>query len=213
LEDLRKAIDAALIGVGRHPGGISEQMNAGAAVALSAKADTAEKPADRMELLTSVNGAERRVKLEPQASGSGYEFEVGTSRDLADVREVEPGVYSILIGARSYEVKIEEAEGRYIVAVNGDRFEVVVQDPRRPRRQAGVSDAEGPQEVASPMPGRVVKVEVRAGETVAAGQGLVVVEAMKMQNEIKSPKAGSVTAVYVEEGGSVSAGEPMVVIE
>ena len=63
------------------------------------------------------------------------------------------------------------------------------------------------------MPGRVVKVEVRAGETVAAGQGLVVVEAMKMQNEIKSPKAGSVTAVYVEEGGSVAAGEPMVVIE
>ena len=188
-------------------------MNAGAAVALSAKADTAEKPADRMELLTSVNGAERRVKLEPQASGSRYEFEVGSSRDLADVQEVEPGVYSILIGARSYEVKIEEAEGRYLVAVNGDRFEVVVQDPRRPGRQAGVSDTEGPQEVASPMPGRVVKVEVRAGETVAAGQGLVVVEAMKMQNEIKSPKAGCVTAVYVEEGGSVAAGEPMVVIE
>ena len=188
-------------------------MNPGAAVALSAKADTTEKPASRMELLTSVNGAERRVKLEPQASGSRYEFEVGSSRDLADVQEVEPGVYSILIGTRSYEVKIEEAEGRYVVAVNGDRFEVAVQDPRRLGRQVGASDVEGPQKVASPMPGRVVKVEVQAGETVEVGQGLVVVEAMKMQNEIKSPKAGSVTAVYVEEGGSIGAGEPMVVIE
>ncbi len=188
-------------------------MNAGTAVALSAKADTAEKPASKMELLTRVNGAERRVKLEAQASGSRYAFEVGTSRDLADIREVEPGVYSILIGARSYEVKIEEVEGRYMVAVNGDRFEVAVQDPRRLRRQAEVSDVEGPQKVASPMPGRVVKVEVRAGETVEVGQGLVVVEAMKMQNEIKSPKSGSVTAVYVEEGGSIGAGEPMVVIE
>ena len=92
-------------------------------------------------------------------------------------------------------------------------FEVAVQDPRRLGRQVGASDVEGPQKVASPMPGRVVKVEVQAGETVEVGQGLVVVEAMKMQNEIKSPKAGSVTAVYVEEGGSVGAGEPMVVIE
>lgn len=174
---------------------------------------TLRERSEKMERFTSIDGVEHKVKFEPRAAEHSYEFEVEGNRNLADVQEVEPDIYSILVGTRSYEVKIEEAEGYYIVGVNGNHFEVAVRDSRLPRRQTGISDVVGSETVLSPMPGRVVKVEVKLGETVEAGQGLVVIEAMKMQNEIKCLKAGSVKSVHVEEGTTVGAGDPMVVIE
>jgi biotin carboxyl carrier protein len=120
------------------------------------------------------------------------------------------GAYSVLCGGRSYSVA---SLGGDEFSVNGRVFRVEVFDPRgrRARRATGV--AEGRQAVAAPMPGRVIRVLVEAGQTVEAGQGLIVVEAMKMQNEMKSPKAGRVIEVKASDGATVAAGDILVEIE
>lgn len=167
-----------------------------------------------MKLIAEVLGAERAITFRnDEQGGPACEFAIGETAGLADVREVEPAVYSILFGTRSFEVKIEEATDRYFVSVNGRRFEVSVRDPRRSGGRAGGLEAGGRHEVTSPMPGKVVKVLVEAGQAVENGQGLVVVEAMKMQNEIKSPKTGRVGAVNVSVGSSVGSAEVLVVVE
>jgi biotin carboxyl carrier protein len=121
--------------------------------------------------------------------------------------------WSILLGTRSYEVTIvEEPPGELAVSVDGQV--VPVRRARRTRpEKPGAGSAQGPQTITAPMPGRIVQVLVKAGDTVAARQGLVVVEAMKMENELRSPKAGTVTEVRVTQGQSVEARAVLVVVE
>ena len=120
--------------------------------------------------------------------------------------------WSILLGTRSYEVTIvEEPPGELTVSVDG---QVVPVATRRKGLRGPVAEGkQGPQSIVAPMPGRIVKVLVKAGDTVAARQGLVVVEAMKMENELRSPKAGTVTEVRVTQGQSVDARAVLVVVE
>ncbi len=152
------------------------------------------------------------MKLEILIDGRSRTLDLDETEQSA-AREVEPGVYSILIGERSYEVKIEPGADCYYAAVNGRRYAIQVRDPRRLSRSRGAVEAAGRQKVASPMPGKVIRVLVAEGDQVAAGQGLVVVEAMKMQNEIRSPKAGRVVALRVSEGAAVSGGETLAEVE
>jgi biotin carboxyl carrier protein len=120
------------------------------------------------------------------------------------------GCYSVLIGGRVIRV-IPDASGSFIAA--GRTLSVEVFNPRDLRsRQSGPASHAG-QQVRAPMPGKVVRVLVSAGESVKEGQGLVVVEAMKMQNEMKSLAAGRVTEVRAQAGATVKAGEVLVVIE
>jgi biotin carboxyl carrier protein len=123
-------------------------------------------------------------------------------------------VLSVVIGGRAYEVKRERVAGDLHLMVGADRFAAEVRDPRsyRARKAAGVG-AEGPKKLVSPMPGKVVRVLMPQGSEVEAGQGVVVVEAMKMQNEIKSPKKGKVTKILVTEGVAVNAGEALAIVE
>jgi len=166
------------------------------------------------KLIATLNGRERILELTPPVNGSAaVEFAVDSLRLEADIAEVEPGVYSVLLGSRSVEAKIERNGGGFAVRVNGRHYEVAVRDPRQRGRRADQRASEGPQAVTSPMPGKVVRVMARAGESVRAGAGLLVVEAMKMQNEIRAPKDGVVASINVTEGSSVRAGETMVVVE
>jgi biotin carboxyl carrier protein len=126
-----------------------------------------------------------------------------------DLVETEAGVYTVLIEGRSYEA-IVLAPGQ--ISVNGVAFDVEVFDPRSLRGRRGAASSDGPQSIAAPMPGKIVRVLVAAGDEVAAGQGLVVVEAMKMQNEMKSPRAGRVAEVKIAAGATVTAGEILLVI-
>ncbi len=118
--------------------------------------------------------------------------------------------------ARSYDLTIE-ARGRSerIVHVGGQAIRVSLTGgrPGAGRRDGPAAAAAGPARVESPMAGRIVRVLVRAGETVAAGQGLVVVEAMKMETELRAPRGGTVTDVRVGDGASIDAGTVVVVIE
>ncbi len=168
-----------------------------------------------MKLEILINGRRRSLELEDAAPANGTRaFVLDSTPASADISEVEPGVYSVLIGGRSYEVKIEPAaEGGYYAGVNGRRYAVQVRDPRRLSQRRGALDTEGRQRVTSPMPGKVIRVLIREGEQVEAGQGLLVVEAMKMQNEIRSPKSGRVVALRVTEGAAVTGGETLAEVE
>jgi biotin carboxyl carrier protein len=166
----------------------------------------------RFEVL--VNGRLRSLELNAAAGDRGsLEFTLDSEPAIADVVEVEPGVYSILLHGGSYEAKVTPGAESCTVEVRGVRYEVTVRDPRRLQRAGSAPGSAGRQRVVSPMPGKVVRVLVHEGEEVAAGQGLVVVEAMKMQNEIRSPKAGRVVAMRALEGTTVTAGETLAEVE
>ena len=147
------------------------------------------------------------------ANGERFKYQreggAGIERNYS-VAPAGDGTWSILIDGRSYAVTLL---GQGEVSVNGRVFHVEVFDPRGLRGRRAAAESSGPQAVAAPMPGRVIRVLVEAGQQVEAGQGLIVVEAMKMQNEMKSPRAGRVAAVKAAAGATVSAGDILVVIE
>jgi len=125
------------------------------------------------------------------------------------------GAVSLILDGESYAVEFEEAGDEVRVLVKGQVTKVDVADERKLRLRAANAGftVEGKQTVAAPMPGKIVKVLVKAGDEVKEGQGLVVVEAMKMENELKSPKAGKVVEVAAVEGTAVENGAKLVVVE
>jgi len=131
----------------------------------------------------------------------------------ADAVEVGPGIYSILVAGASFEAQVEAAANSLTVAIAGHRIPIRVVDPRQWQGRRGSSvEAEGRQQITAPMPGKVVRILVQQGEKVDTGQGLLVVEAMKMQNEIRSPKTGVVEKLLVTEGQAVNSGDVVAVV-
>ena len=131
-----------------------------------------------------------------------------------DAVEVSSGIYSILIGGKSFEARVEsKSDSDLSVTVAGHEFNVAIRDSRKWHRdrEAG-AEAQGRQQVTAPMPGKIVLVLVKTGDAVDAGQGIVVVEAMKMQNEIRSPKSGTVERLLVVAGQTVNAGEVVAIV-
>jgi biotin carboxyl carrier protein len=165
-----------------------------------------------MKLSLSLNGADRAIEIVAPAPECRFRIGDDPARD-AEVAVPEPCVYSVLMDGRSYEARVEETPGGLIVVIDGFRFEIEIRDPRRWARQSGAAGSHGIQQLSAPMPGKVVRVLVSAGESVEAGQGLVVVEAMKMQNEIKAPRAGKILTVPAKETATVTAGETLVTLE
>jgi biotin carboxyl carrier protein len=166
-----------------------------------------------MKLSLKLNGgAEDQIELLSPAPDCRFRLADGPER-AAQVEVPEPGVYSVLMDGRSYEARVEEHTSLLVVVIDGYRFEIDVRDPRRFRRESAGRGADGVQTISAPMPGKVVRVLIAAGDTVEAGQGLLVVEAMKMQNELKSTRAGKVLTVSAKEGATVTPGEVLATIE
>jgi biotin carboxyl carrier protein len=157
-----------------------------------------------MKIDVVVNGQERTLHLE----SSRFEYD-GLTRDYS-MEPSGPGVFSILIEGRSYQATVL-APGT--IQVNNQIFSVELFDPRELRARSTAGASHGRQNIVSPMPGKVVRLLVAVGDAIEAGQGLIVVEAMKMQNEMKSPKAGTVVEIKTKPGATVTAGEILVVIE
>ena len=172
--------------------------------------------------------------LDVEVAGRSHAVEVrrgdgrrgGTTQVVLDGRTVEVDArrigrrWSLLIGGRSYEIAVaDEPGGITIVHVNGHAVPATCSRAgtrfgAAARRARGLPDApDGPLQVVAPMPGRIVRVLVRTGDAVAAGQGLVVIEAMKMENELRSAKAGRVAEVRVAEGATVEARTVLMVVE
>ncbi len=123
--------------------------------------------------------------------------------------EVEPGVYSILVDGASHEVRVEAGQ----VTVGKRRFDYLVDDPRQWKRSGDAAGGKGRASIVAPMPGKIVRIIAAVGDEVEAGQGIVVIEAMKMQNEMKAPRAGRVAAIHGRENDSVIAGAVLAVID
>jgi biotin carboxyl carrier protein len=165
-----------------------------------------------MKLTLRTGGGEQPIEI--QAAAPDYRFRLGDDPErMANVEKPEPGVYSVLLDGRMYDARVEETPAGLVVVIDGYRFEIEVRDPRRWSRKDAAHGVEGVQTLAAPMPGKVVRVLVAAGDTVEAGQGLLVVEAMKMQNEMKASRAGRILSVTVKEGATVAAGEVLATIE
>jgi biotin carboxyl carrier protein len=154
------------------------------------------------------------TRLDVERKDDGYRFRLGDQPERhAQLTEVEPGVYAILLEGRSYEAHAEAGSDCVWVTIRGHRFCVAVTDPRRwSRKRAGTHGSER-EDIVAPMPGKIVRMLVEPGQAVEAGQGLIVMEAMKMQNELKTRRAGRVVAVAVRSGETVSAGAILATIE
>ncbi len=139
---------------------------------------------------------------------------IGEKGYTVDARWTQSDLLSLIIDGRSYQVDIHTEKDLHEVLIEGEHFEFELFDERKALlKKSATLGAEGVQEIKSSMPGRIVKVLVAEDEEVEQGQGLVVVEAMKMENEIKSPKAGVVKKIGVEEGEAVESGALLIVVE
>ena len=160
----------------------------------------------------NVAGRAMRVEVRGSAVAGRYTAVLAGREVEVDVRDAGPHAMSLLVGARSHEVAVEGVEGGYRVAIGGDVLDVALVEASRgaaaPHRLAT-----GPARVQAPMPGKIVRVLVGAGDEVEAGRGLVVMEAMKMENEIRAPRAGRVKETPVREGQAVETGALLVVLE
>jgi pyruvate carboxylase subunit B len=157
--------------------------------------------------IATVDGQEYRVELgESGVTLDGVPVKV-------DVQSIDGGFhYSLLVGAASHEVFVERCQDVCFVTLGGQRYRVQIEDERARRlgeRRTAVEEA-GEAEVTSPMPGVVVAVLVEAGQEVRTGEGLLILEAMKMENEIRALRTGVVEAVHVTPGQRVSQDDALV---
>lgn len=155
-----------------------------------------------------VNGVKHSIEYDLSCT----QFSVDGRQIIADVVLLSPGTYSILLSGRAVEVAVEKVGDGLLARAAGREFQVQILDPRSWRRaHVGNLELQGRQQMAAPMPGKIVRVLAKAGEKVEAGQGLLVIEAMKMQNEMRSPKSGIVERI-AQEGKTVTAGEILAVV-
>ena len=167
-----------------------------------------------MRLNAEVGG--EKFSVEVRREGERVFAEVGGRRYELEARAVGAGEYLLVHEGRVYECRVDGRAGGAPVTVSAGavEYEVTLTDPKHLRGAAGAHGPEaGRAQVVAPMPGKVVRVLVEAGQQVEVGQGVVVVEAMKMQNELKSPKGGTVSELRAETGATVNAGDVLAVIE
>jgi biotin carboxyl carrier protein len=159
-----------------------------------------------------VNAKKHRLDLTRESDGWKCELD---GRDvIIDVVSTQADILSLLIDGKVYEIKRERSASGQYIWIGDTRYEAEVRDPRslRSRNKAAGND-NGPKKLAAAMAGKVVRVLVGEKEEVDAGQGIVVVEAMKMQNEIKSPKKGTIKKMLVSQGSTVNAGDVLAIVE
>ncbi|HEX7159333.1 MAG TPA: biotin/lipoyl-containing protein [Edaphobacter sp.] len=156
------------------------------------------------------DGTRRRIEFGSAQAEGPQQCLVDGVPLVADMRALEPGVISLVVDGRQYRCVLDGDS----VIIDGARYSFEVDDPRSlAGRRRGAGSASGPRAVKSPMPGRVVRVLVQAGDAVDEHQGIIVIEAMKMQNELKSPKTGRVASIAVEAGDAVGTGQTLAVVE
>jgi biotin carboxyl carrier protein len=160
----------------------------------------------------NIDGKNYRLELAPV--DAGWRCRLDGREVHVDAALIGHDVLSVLIAGKAYEIKRECTGTNQRLWVGHVRYAAELRDPRSLRSRRGSAvDEKGPKKLFAPMPGKVVRVLVRAEQTVEAGQSLLVVEAMKMQNEIKSPKKGIVRKIVAVEGSNVNAGDVLAIVE
>lgn len=168
-----------------------------------------------MKLLAEIEG--HTHELEIKREGARVLALVDGRRYELEASAFGRGAYLLLESGRVFDCHVAKSDAQreaLEVSVNNCSYTVTLADLKRLRGAAQLgAHADGSLEILAPMPGKVVRVLVEAGAQVEAGAGLVIVEAMKMQNEMKSPRAGTVVALHAHAGATVKAGEVLAVIE
>jgi len=165
--------------------------------------------------LATYDGRTRKVQVEEPLPGT-FKVTLEDREYLVDFLEPQPNLLSLIIAGRSFEVDVDAAAGGdlYRVEVKGDGYEVeVVEERRKKLAMKRAKGASGRQDLRSPMAGNVRRVLAAPGDRVEAGQVLLILEAMKMQNQITSPIAGLVASMSAREGVPVAMGDPLCVVE
>ena len=177
-----------------------------------------------MNVDVTVNGRAWRVAVEPADQHGRFQVSIKGRQRIFDASWIDAGTLSLIrvdegsAQGRLFDIAIQPRDaGEIDLALRGKSFRVlaIAEGKASPRVRADhvARAAEGRQPVVAPMPGRIVRVLVAAGDRVAAQQGVVVVEAMKMENELRSPKDGVVREILVREGDAVEARAVLLVIE
>ena len=159
---------------------------------------------------------EQTYTVEIEEIGKGlYRIAVDGNEFLVDGKKTGRTNYSLIVDNRSFEIEVDNAEDEYRVLVDGRNYHVNLVDERRVRVGGAQSELQlqGRQKVSVPMPGKVIAVLVSVGDSVEKGQGLVIVEAMKMENEVRSPVAGEIKEIKVKPGDAVEGGAVLVIVE
>ena len=159
----------------------------------------------------TIDGKNHRLELDRNDGRWSCRLDGQTVK--VDAVIVRPDVLSLRIGDRAFEIKCERTASDLNIWVGSTRFAADVRDPRSLRGRARAADDQGPRKLTAPMPGKIVRVLVEEGAEVDSGNGVVVVEAMKMQNEIKSPKKGKIQKILVTQGTAVNAGDVLAIVE
>jgi biotin carboxyl carrier protein len=159
----------------------------------------------------TIDGKTHRLELD--RSENGWSCRVDGREIPVDAVLARANVLSLRIGNRAFEVKCERVGPEIHFWVGSERFAVEVRDPRSLRGRVRDSDEHGPKKLTAPMPGKVVRILASQGAEIEAGAGVVVVEAMKMQNEVKSPKKGTIQKIAVNVGAAVNAGDVLAIVE
>lgn len=159
---------------------------------------------------------DQTFKVEIEDIGKSlYRVSVDANEFLVDGKKTGHSNYSLIVDNRSFEVEVDVSEDEYRVLVDGRNYHIQLVDERRMRLggfQSGIQ-LEGRQEISVPMPGKVIAVLVAEGDRLEKGQGVVIVEAMKMENEVRCPISGEVKEIRVKAGDAIEAGAVLAVVE
>jgi acetyl/propionyl-CoA carboxylase alpha subunit len=151
------------------------------------------------------------IPVEVSGANGRYRVEIGSTAWDVDARTTGADGWSLLLGRESWAVGVTDENGLYVVDVDGEVYRIRVEEETRYIiRTRGSAATAGGQILKAPMPGRVVLVEVSVGQAVQAGDGLVILEAMKMENELRAPVRALVRAVRVRPGQAVERGQVLV---
>lgn len=168
-----------------------------------------------IKLKAEVAGKDHQISIQRRESAVLAEVD-GRHYEL-EIRDLDNNEYLLIDGNTIYNCRVEKSHNHphdLEVRLRGVSYAIKLTDPKRLRSaQSGAQQHKGAVQIVAPMPGKVVRVLVEAGAEVEAGAGIMVVEAMKMQNEMKAPKAGHVVSTHAQEGSTVNAGDVLAVIE
>ena len=169
----------------------------------------------------TLGGKSHQIELEPAAATpsspmgeSKYRVRLNGQENTVSCIRTSEGSMSLIVNGESFEVHCSRNADSMQIALRGAIYECMVSDPRslRTRKKAGLTDS-GQQKLTASMPGKVVRIISAVGDQIKAGQGILVIEAMKMQNEVRSPKDGQLKKLLVGQGANVVAGEVLAIIE
>lgn len=160
----------------------------------------------------------RNIELQAIENGR-YKISIDGESHEVDAKRFEGGTWSLIIDGHSYDVELEvsgknEGEGQYVSLVRGSVIKFTVQDERKNRLRFddSMDGGSGPQIVCAPMPGKIVKILVEEGDEVTENQGLIIMEAMKMENELRAIRDGKVTKIMVGAGDTVEGNAKLISI-